>query len=187
MRGEHTVRIKVSAGELTDAIIYTADVIRTAQGIAERSFCTLTDGAGVIETLSDPAMLEISSENTVRAKHLVEFLKNNVSPRFDTMIGARYGAQLCNSGFGDDCAVPQIKLYKYTDSFMLKQLENSEPDEVLTALSLYFTPETVSQVSLSPPADIRGVGYRLTAQKLPHRRGKAQRGARRSALSESTA
>lgn len=30
--GEHTVRIKVSAGELTDAIIYTADVIRTAQG-----------------------------------------------------------------------------------------------------------------------------------------------------------
>ena len=33
---------------------------------------------------------------------------------------------------------------------MLKQLENSEPDEVLTALSLYFTPETVSQVSLSP-------------------------------------
>ena len=148
--GEHTVRIKVSAGELTDAIIYTADVIRTAQGIAERSFCTLTDGAGVIETLSDPAMLEISSENTVRAKHLVEFLKNNVSPRFDTMIGARYGAQLCKSGFGDDCAVPQIKLYKYTDSFMLKQLENSEPDEVLTALSLYFTPETVSQVSLSP-------------------------------------
>lgn len=162
--GSYTAGIKATCGEYTDAVEFPFEIVRGAVA------ATVNEDVDLSSTLtltpaSYPVTLDIYTESTQKYLELFDFLQNNMSPRFDTLMAGQVGMVLKNKLLGKEDLIPSIDVDSdYYGDNALKMLPTAEEDIILTALHTYFSGGSGNYGITSSP-----IGKGISADELLER------------------
>ena len=140
--GQYTVTIagQDSAGN-TDKMVYTIDIIETAQEVAIKDTVKL-DGDIAITPAKNPIVIELYDKETAQYISYLDFLESNRTVRLDTLVSYYKSLEYKNKYYGENNAnaVPKFNAYMAADGRLIP-LSSAEGDYILTALVNEYMPD----------------------------------------------
>ncbi len=121
-----------------DKLSFEVNIVETAQEVSVKKNTELSNGI-TITPAKNPIIVEIYNRDTKKYLDYLDYLESNFTSRLDTKI-AYYKAQEYKNKYYEDStlvATPTFNNY-LSDNGVLRNLENSEDDYVLTALANYY-------------------------------------------------
>ncbi len=135
--GKYTVKINASVGKLKDSVEYPVEIIETSNEIKITTENNIKDIKSIKPT-KNPIYVEVYPSYLSKYLEYLSKLRN-YTDRLDTKIGYYKALEYEKDFYNTDSIinVESFDSYKYENK--LRPLINAETDDVLTALSLYYT------------------------------------------------
>lgn len=140
--GQYTVTIagQDSVGN-TDKMVYTIDIIETAQEVAIKNTVELSNEIAITPA-KNPIVIEFYDKETAQYIKYLDFLESNRTVRLDTLAAYYKSLEYKNKYYNEDSAsaVPKFTAYMAPDG-RLAPLTSAEGDFILTALVNEYMPD----------------------------------------------
>ncbi|MBQ2659867.1 Ig-like domain-containing protein [Candidatus Saccharibacteria bacterium] len=121
-----------------DAMTFPFSVVETAQEVSIKKTIPI-DKKATIAPAKNPIVVELYNKETHKYLEYLDLLKSNFTARLDTQIAYYKAVEYTNKYYSEETTSAKPNLSHYLDDKnLLKYLDNSEGDRVLTALSNYY-------------------------------------------------